>query len=187
MQETIFIFTKKYCLTRSEVIVEIEKVFSEVFSRRYGFEVMIVLQSDDHLEVVAYDRVDGVLLQKSIDVTRTRGWNTIKRHLEKNLEKASVLKQTRQYKYYERELRWGEITGNDPGRNYHVEIEIIPGETMTAVCPLEASDDDYLFASRKYKDRPLQIQTVNKLIKTWTKSIMGLKLSWNVLSLLWWP
>ncbi|MEA2116347.1 MAG: hypothetical protein U9P36_13325 [Thermodesulfobacteriota bacterium] len=53
MQETISLFTQKYGLTRSEVIVEIEKVFSEIFSQRYGFEVMVVLQSDDHLEVVA--------------------------------------------------------------------------------------------------------------------------------------
>ena len=105
MQETISLFAGKYSLTRNEVIVEIEKVFSEVFSQRYGFEVMVVLQPDDHLEAVAYNRVDGVLLQKSIDVTRIRGWNTIKKHLEKNLQKASVLKQTRQYQYYERELR----------------------------------------------------------------------------------
>ena len=136
MQETIFLFTEKYGLTRSEVIVEIEKVFSGVFSRRYGFEVMVVLQLNDHLEAVAYNRIDGVLLQKSIDVTRIRGWNTIKKHLEKNLRKASVLKQTRQYKYYERELRWGEITAIDAEKNYHVELEIIPGERVTAVCPL---------------------------------------------------
>ena len=76
MQESISLFTEKYGLTRSEVIVEIEKVFSEVFSQRYGFEVMVVLQPDDHLEAVAYNRVDGVLLQKSIDVTRICGWNT---------------------------------------------------------------------------------------------------------------
>ena len=136
MQEIISLFTRKYGLTRSEVIAEIEKVFSDVFSRRYGFEVMVVLQSDDHLEAVAYNRVDGVLLQKSIDVIRIRGWNTIKKHLKKNLQKASVLKQTRQYKYYERELRWGEISAIDAETNYHVELEIIPGETVTAVGPL---------------------------------------------------
>jgi len=105
MQEAISLFTRKYGLTRSEVIAEIEKIFSEIFSRRYGLEVMVMLQPDEHLEAVAYNRVDGVLLQKSIDVTRIRGWNTIKKHLKKNLQKASVLKQTRQYKYYERELR----------------------------------------------------------------------------------
>ncbi len=136
MQEIISLFTRKYGLTRSEVIAEIEKVFSEVFSRRYGFEVMVVLQPDDHLEAVAYNRVDGVLLQKSIDVTRIRGWNTIKKHLEKNLQKASVLKQTRQYKYYERELRWGEITAIDIEKNYHVEMEVFPGKMVTALCPL---------------------------------------------------
>ena len=136
MQEIISLFTRKYGLTRSEVIAEIEKAFSEVLSRRYGFEVMVVLQLNDYLEAVAYNRIDGVLLQKSIDVTRIRGWNSIKRQLEKSLLKTSVLKQTRQYKYYERELRWGEITAIDAEKNYHVELEIIPGETVTAVCPL---------------------------------------------------
>ncbi len=155
MQETISLFTQKYGLTRSEVIVEIEKVFSEVFSRRYGFEVMVVLQLNDHLEAVAYNRIDGVLLQKSIDVTRIRGWNTIKKHLEKNLQKASVLKQTRQYKYYERELRWGEITAIDPESNYHIEMEVIPGEMVTAVCPLnrvglhERSSGDFSIGEKR--------------------------------------
>jgi len=155
MQESISLFTEKYGLTRSEVIVEIEKVFSEVFSQRYGFEVMVVLQPDDHLEAVAYNRVDGVLLQKSIDVTRIRGWNTIKKHLEKNLQKASVLKQTRQYKYYERELRWGEITAIDIEKNYHVEVEIVPGETVTALCPFnrvglhERSTDDFSIGEKR--------------------------------------
>ncbi len=155
MQETISLFTKKYGLTRSEVIVEIEKVFSEVFSRRYGLEIMVVLQLNDHLEAVAYSRIDGVLLQKSIDVTRISGWNTIKKHLKKNLQKASVLKQTRQYKYYEQELRWGEITAIDAEKNYHVELEVIPGETMTAVCPLnrvglhERSSSDFSIGEKR--------------------------------------
>lgn len=155
MQETIFLFTEKYGLTRSELIVEIEDVFSEIFSQRYGFEVMVALQPDNYLEAVAYKRVDGVLLQKSIDVTRIRGWNTIKRHLEKSLQKASVLKQTRQYKYYERELRWGEITAIDPEKNYHVEMEVIPGETVTAVCPLnrigihERSSGDFSIGEKR--------------------------------------
>jgi len=155
MQETISLFTEKYGLTRSEVIAEVETVFSEVFSRRYGFKVMVVLQSDDHLEAVAYNRIDGVLLQKSIDVTRIRGWNTIKKHLEKKLQKASVLKQTRQYKYYEREVRWGEITAIDVERNYHVELEIIPGEAVTAVCPLnrvglhERSSGDFAIGEKR--------------------------------------
>ncbi len=136
MQEIISLFTRKYGLTRSEVIVEIEKVFSGILSRRYGCEVMAVLQHDLQLVVVAYNGVGGTVQQRVIELNNIRGWNTIRRHLEKSLLKASVLKETRQYKYYEQELRWGEIIAIDAERNYHVELEVIPGETVTAVCPL---------------------------------------------------
>ncbi len=136
MQETISLFTKKYGLTRSEVIAEVEKVFSEILTRRYGCEVIAVLRHDLQLEVVAYNEAEGIVQQRVVELNNIRGWNTIKRHLEKNLQKASVFKQTRQYKYYERELRWGEITAIDAEKNYHVEMEVIPGETVTAVCPL---------------------------------------------------
>ncbi len=136
MQETISLFTRKYGLTRSEVIVEIEKVFSGILTRRYGCEVMAVLQHDLQLVVVAYIGAGGIVQQRVIELNNIRGWNTIRKHLEKTLLKASVLKQTRQYKYYEQELRWGEIIAIDAERNYHVELEVIPGETVTAVCPL---------------------------------------------------
>ena len=136
MQETISLFTRKYGLTRSEVIVEIEKVFSGILSRRYGCEVMAVLQHDLQLVVVAYNGAGGIVQQRVIELNNIRGWNTIRRHLEKSLLKASVLKETRQYKYYEQELRWGEIIAIDAERNYHVELEVIPGKTVTAVCPL---------------------------------------------------
>ncbi|MEA2114555.1 MAG: hypothetical protein U9P36_04115 [Thermodesulfobacteriota bacterium] len=136
MQKIISLFTGKYGLTRNEVIVEIEKVFSDILSGWYRFEVMVVFHQDLQLEAVAYNKIGGVLLQRSIDLKKIRGWNSIRKHLEKSLLKASVLKQTQQYKYYERELRWGEITTIDAGQNYHIEIEVIPGEMMTAFCPL---------------------------------------------------
>ena len=136
MQEIISIFTGKYGLTRNEVVTEVEKVFSEILSRRYGCEVMAVFQQDLQLEAVAYNEAGGVIQQRIIELKNIRGCNTIRGHLEKNLLKASVIKQTRQYKYYERELRWGEITAIDPEKNYHVEMEVIPGETVTALCPL---------------------------------------------------
>jgi hypothetical protein len=136
MQKIISLFIGKYGLTRNEVIVEIEKVFSDILSGWYGFEVMAIFHEDFQLEAIAYNTVGGVLLQRSINLKKIRGWNSIRKHLEKSLLKASVLKQTRQYKYYERELRWGEITAIDSGMNYHIETEVILGEKVTAVCPL---------------------------------------------------
>ncbi len=136
MQKIISLFTGKYDLTRNEVVSEVEKVFSEILSRRYGCEVMTVFRQDLQLEAVAYNETGGIVQQRIVELNNIRGWNSIKRDLENNLLKASVLKQTRQYKYYEQELRWGEIIAIDAEKNYHVEIEIFPGETVTAVCPL---------------------------------------------------
>ncbi len=97
---------------------------------------MALFQPDLQLEVVAYNEAGGIVQQRVVELNNIRGWNTIKKHLEKSLLVASVLKQTRQYKYYERELRWGEITAIDAEKDYHVELEIIPGEMVTALCPL---------------------------------------------------
>lgn len=155
MQETISLFTKKYGLTRSEVTVEIEKVFSEIFTWRYRCEVIAVFKKDMQLEVVAYNETGGIIQQRVVELNNIRGWNTIRKHLEKNLLKSSVLKQTRQYKYYERELRWGEITAIDAEKNYHVEMEVIPGEMVTAVCPLnrvglhEGSSGDFSIGMKR--------------------------------------
>lgn len=136
MQQIISQFTWKYGLTRSEVMAEIEGVFSSILSRWYRLEVMVFFRDDLQLEAVAYNKIGGVIKQRIVDITAIRGLNTLKKHLEKNLAKAALLKQTKQYKYYEKELRWGEITLIDGAKNYHVEIEVIPGEAVTAICPL---------------------------------------------------
>ena len=136
MQQIISQFTGKYGLTRSEVMVEIEGVFSSILSRWYRLEVMVFFREDLQLEAVAYNKIGGVIKQRIVDISVIRGLNTLKKHLEKKLAKAALLKQTKQYKYYEKELRWGEITLIDGAKNYHVEIEVIPGEAVTAICPL---------------------------------------------------
>lgn len=135
MQEIITLFAGQYGLTRKEVVSQIEKVISEVLSGRYRCEVMAVLGQNLQLDVVAYNEIGGVVQQRVVDLNNIRGRNSIKRHLEKSLQKAAILKQTRQYKYYERELCWGEITSIDYGKNYYIETELIPGEPVTAVCP----------------------------------------------------
>jgi hypothetical protein len=155
MQNIISIFTKKYGLTRNEVVTEVEKVFSGILSRRYGCEVMAVFGQDLQLEAVAYNETGGVTRQRIIELENIRGWNTIKKHLEKSLLEASVLKQTRQYKFYERELRWGEITAIDAEKNYHIEMEVISGEMVIAVCPLnriglhERSSGDFSIGEKR--------------------------------------
>lgn len=135
MQQIINSLTAKYRLTVSEVMTEIEKIFSATLSQWYRIEVMVFFRGDLQLEAVAYNSVGGVIMQRLIDFTTTRGFGTLQKNLEESLAKAALLKQTRSYKYYEKELRWGEITACDRENNLYVEIEVIPGEKITAVCP----------------------------------------------------
>ncbi len=136
MREIMILFAEKYGLTINEVMVEMEKVFSAILSQWYRVEVMAIFRHDLKLEAVAYNKVGGVILQRGIDLKKMRGAKSIVRRLENSLSLAAVLKQTRQYKYYEKEIRWGEIAIVDREKNYHVEIEIVPGKTITAICPL---------------------------------------------------
>jgi hypothetical protein len=136
MQQIITTFAMKHRLTMTEVMAEIERLFSTILSRRYGFEVMVFFRDDLQLEAVAYNTVGGVITQQLIDFKKMRGFNTLKRHLEHGLAKITLLKQTECYKYYEKELRWGEVTAHDAENNVYVETEIIPGEKILAICPL---------------------------------------------------
>ncbi len=136
MQKIIASFAGKYGLTRSEIMTEIESVFSSVLSRWYRLEVLVFFREDLQLEAVAYNKTNGVIMQRLVDLTEIRGPNTLKRHLEIHLAKAAVLKLTKLYKSHEKELRWGEINHCDSGKNLLIELEVIPGEKITATCPL---------------------------------------------------
>ena len=136
MQEIIASFTDKYGLTKTEIMAEIENVFSAILSQWYRLEVMVFFRENFQLEAVAYNNSGGVIMQKPVDLSEIKRRNTLKRNLETNLAKAVVLKQANLYKFYERELRWGEITASDPEHNLYVETEVIPGELVMAICPL---------------------------------------------------
>ncbi|MFH2000986.1 MAG: hypothetical protein ABIK28_14990 [Planctomycetota bacterium] len=136
MQKIIAIFADKYCLTRAEVVAEIEAVFSAMLSQWYRLEVMTFFREDFRVEAVAYNNSGGVIMQQSVDLSEMKGRKTIIRQLEMKLAKAAVLKQTAHYKSFERELLWGEITAIDAERNFYVETEVVPGERVTAICPL---------------------------------------------------
>lgn len=136
MQGIISSFAGKYGLTKTEVMAEIETVFSTMLSRWYRLEVMVFFREDFQLEAVAYNHAGGITMQQSVDLSAMKGMNTITRQLEKNMAKAAVLKQTALYKSSERELLWGEITVIDAEHNYYVETEVVPGERITAICPL---------------------------------------------------
>ena len=117
-------------------MAEIESVFSAILSKWYRLEVMVFFREDLQLEAVVYNKSSGVVTQRLVDLAEIRGVNTLKKHLATNLAKAALLKQTNRYKFYEKELRWGEIIACNCDQNYHIETNVVPGEKVIAICPL---------------------------------------------------
>lgn len=136
MQKAIQQFALQYGLTHNEVIAEIEKVFSSILSQWYGLETMTFFRKDLEMEAVLYNKSNGTTTQRFIDFREIRGANTLQKHLNIALSKAATLKQTKKYKFYERELRWAEVLACRPNGELLVEAEIIPGKQVIAVCPL---------------------------------------------------
>lgn len=136
MQGIISSFTGKYGLTKTEVMTEIEAVFSTMLSRWYRLQVMVFFRADLGLEAVAYNESGGVIMQTSIDFCMIKGRKTLLRHLEDHLAKTAVLKETAIYKNYEKEWCWGEIVGRDQEGNLLVETKVVLSESVIAVCPL---------------------------------------------------
>jgi len=136
MQTILTSFSTKYGLTRAEILTEIEFVFSAILSQWYRLEVMVFFRDNLQLEAVIYNKAIGVTEQVLVDISKMMGINILKKHLESNLAKAALLKQVTRYKSYEKELLWGQITKCDREHNLYVETEIIPGEQVVAICPL---------------------------------------------------
>lgn len=136
MQAILTALATKYSLTRTDILVEIEAVFSTILSQWYHLEVMVFFREDLQLEAVVYSKARGVINQGLVDISKMMGMNTIKRYLEQNLAKTALFKQITRYKSYEKELLWGEVTTCDHEHNLYIETEIIPGECVLAVCPI---------------------------------------------------
>jgi len=114
-------------------MAEIEKTFSTMLSKWHGQEI-VVLFGDDQLMALGYHDAPGMVKQTPIELTTMRGWNTIKKLLDKNLAKAACLKEVASYKQKEREMRWGEIIKRQANGSFYVEIEIETGKPIIAVC-----------------------------------------------------
>jgi len=127
-------FVDKYGLNRGQIIAEIEKTFSSMLSRWYKMNV-VVLFSGNQLQAIGYPEINGVICQKTLEITTMRGWNTIKRILDKNLSKADCMQEASSYKNQEHQMRWGEIMKKSDGLLL-VEIELEPGMPVIAECPL---------------------------------------------------
>jgi hypothetical protein len=131
--EIVSSFVDRYGLTSGEVMAEIEKSFSSILSKWHGRDT-VVLFSNDQLVALGYHQALGTVKQTPIDLTTMRGWNTIKRILDNNLNKAACMKEVASYKRNEREMRWGEIVKKKADGSIFVEIEIESGIPIIATC-----------------------------------------------------
>ena len=136
MQSIIASLASRHGLSRAEVLLEVESAFSALLSRWYRREVLVHFRQDLGLEAVAYARVNGIVHQRIIDLPALLGRSRLSDFLEQRLETAGVCQQVRRYKPCEHNLLWGEIVGSDAEGNLRVATEILPGEPVLALCPL---------------------------------------------------
>ena len=136
MESAIFALTSRYGLSRAELIAEIESAFGLLLSRLRQQEVMVHLQDGMRLEVIAYGKRNGLPVQQVFELPALLSQKDCSAFLEKRLALAAVVKQTRLYKTCTRILLWGSVLRSTPGCDLLIETEILPGEPVIAVCPL---------------------------------------------------
>ena len=136
MQSIIVSLASRHDLSTTEVIQEIESAFALLLSQWYRQEVMVFLREGMRLEVVAYGKRNGLPVQHILDLPTVLSRRQFKTFLENHLATAAVIKQVCLLKSFERGLLWGEVIQNRTGDHLLVETEIIPGEPIIAVCPL---------------------------------------------------
>ena len=136
MQSIIASLASRHGLSRAEVLLEIESAFSTLLSRWYRREVQVHFRQGLGLEAVAYVRVNGIVHQRVIDLPAMLGRARLSDFLERRLETIGVCGQVRRFKPCEHNLLWGEVVGSDAEGNLRVVAEILPGEPVLALCPL---------------------------------------------------
>jgi len=136
MQSIIVSLASQYALSTSEVIQEVESAFALFLSQLYRQEVMVFLREEMRLVIVAYSKKDGLPVQKILDLPAVLSRRRFMAFLEDHLATTAVIKQVRLLKGFERRLVWGEVVRNRAGDHLLVETEIISGEPIIAICPL---------------------------------------------------
>lgn len=190
-QHIIDAFVDKYGLSRGQVIAEVERTFSSMLSRWHKKNVVAVF-ANGHLSAVGYHDGPGGPIQLPIDITTMRGWNTIRRILDKNLGTAACMDEVTRYKRKENEAVWGTVISINE-IDLVIELELDFGVTLFAICPkqyLAKHERDLLgigdrkaFHLRKVEsimtggDTPRTHITVDRISKTLVEKLLTHKLS----------
>jgi hypothetical protein len=129
-------FVDKYCFPRRQVINEIEKAFSSMLSRWYRMNV-VVLYSDNSLKAFGYSKTAGSYVQREFDLQKAKpkGWETIKRIIERNMLMAACREEYYLLKNV-RTMGWGRIIKIDPDSKLIVQLELAKKFEIYAECPI---------------------------------------------------
>lgn len=128
-------FRREYSLSHEKVLAGVEKALTNLLSRRYGKDVSVFFDGDDLSCFVFYENTEGIMHQRELSLQTIRGWNTLKKHIRFELLMASVWQDYERYKSVEKQARWGEIVHVAADGMLYIDIEILPGEVVTCVCP----------------------------------------------------
>ncbi len=128
-------FVDKHGLSKGQVIAEIERTFSSMLSRWHRKNVVVVF-TGDQLSALGYHDDSGGPAQVPIDIKTMRGWNTIKRILDRNLSTAACLDEVGRYKRKEKDIVWGEVISRDE-TSLGVKLDIEFGVDLYGTCPLQ--------------------------------------------------
>ena len=126
-------FVDRHGLPKGQVISEIERTFSGMLSKWHKKNV-VVLFSEEGIHAQAYEKTPNGLIQIPIELKKMKGWNTIKRILDQNLSKASLLQKIRKYKRLEHTLVRGEILRKNNNGHLAVEINLELFQPIIATC-----------------------------------------------------
>lgn len=128
-------FVDQYGLTRGDVLEVIMNTVARILSRWHDMEISVVY-SGGRLMATGYSRIKGRFEDSNINLQSMRGWNSIKRMIENNMDQVVCLREAQAYKNHEHTLRWGEIIKNDErARKLTVEIVMDDGNALLAECP----------------------------------------------------
>ena len=128
-------FVDKHGLSRGQVIAEIERTFSSMLSRWHRKNVVVIF-ADGRLSAIGYHDSAIGPVQTPVELTTMRGWNTIKRILDKNLRTAACMDEVSKYKRKEKSAVWGRIISRNK-TCLNIELEMEFGVSLYADCPLQ--------------------------------------------------
>ncbi|HFB97568.1 MAG TPA: hypothetical protein ENJ62_00355 [Bryobacterales bacterium] len=131
-------FQEKYGLPRDVVEQEAIAALERELSVRYRRRVWVNWDPEKNsggVCVWTLGRRDGVPWEFEIPLENIRGWNTLRRAIERALERMVVIRDCEALRPYRNTLVWGEVLLHTAEDVLYVKAEIRQGEPIVCVCP----------------------------------------------------